>query len=50
MEAAFHEQDQQKSKLHIIIKVLQEKLFGKDKEIKRLEARITSLEAENEAF
>ncbi|MDZ8258369.1 hypothetical protein [Nostoc sp. ChiQUE01b] len=33
-----------------LIKALQEKLFGKDKEIKRLEARIASLEAENEAF
>ncbi|BAT56550.1 hypothetical protein NOS3756_55570 [Nostoc sp. NIES-3756] len=50
MEAACQEQDKQKSKLHIIIKALQEKLFGKDKEIKRLEARIASLEAENEAF
>ena len=50
LEAACHEQDQQKSKLLGLIKALQEKLFGKDKEIKRLEARIASLEAENEAF
>ncbi|BCL37115.1 hypothetical protein [Nostoc sp. MS1] len=50
LEAACHEQDQQKSKLLGLIKALQEKLFGKDKEIERLEARIASLEAENEAF
>jgi chromosome segregation ATPase len=50
LEAACNEQDQQKSKLLGLIKVLQEKLFGKDKEIKRLEARIASLKAENEAF
>ncbi|WP_341526110.1 hypothetical protein WKK05_26600 [Nostoc sp. UHCC 0302] len=50
LEAASHEQDQQKSKLLGLIKALQEKLFGKDKEIKRLEARVASLEAENEAF
>ncbi|MDZ7957106.1 MAG: hypothetical protein RMY34_04230 [Aulosira sp. DedQUE10] len=50
LEAACHEQDQQKSKLLSLIKALQEKLFGKDKEIKRLEVRIASLEAENQAF
>ncbi|MCW5317157.1 hypothetical protein GTQ43_26105 [Nostoc sp. KVJ3] len=50
LEAACHEQDQQKSKLLGLLKALQEKLFGKDKEIKRLEARVSSLEAENEAL
>lgn len=50
LEAACHKQDQQKSKLLGLIKVLQEKLFGKDKEIKRLEARIASLAVENEAL
>ncbi len=50
LEAACHEQDQQKSKLLGLIKALQEKLFGKDKEIKRLEARIASLAVENEAL
>ncbi|WP_392535158.1 hypothetical protein [Nostoc sp. C117] len=50
LEAVSHEQDQQKSKLLSLIKALQEKLFGKDKEIKRLEARVSSLEAENEAL
>ncbi|MBE8967679.1 hypothetical protein IQ277_15890 [Nostocales cyanobacterium LEGE 12452] len=50
LEAASHEQDQQKSKLLSLIKALQEKLFGKDTEIKRLEARVSSLEAENEAL
>ncbi|QKQ76513.1 hypothetical protein [Nostoc sp. TCL240-02] len=50
LEAACNEQDQQNSKLLGLLKALQEKLFGKDKEIKRLEARIASLKAENEAF
>ncbi|MBH8554274.1 hypothetical protein I8751_18260 [Nostocaceae cyanobacterium CENA357] len=50
LEAASYEQDQQKSKLLSLIKALQEKLFGKNKEIKRLEARVFSLEAENEAL
>ncbi|MBN4001426.1 hypothetical protein [Nostoc sp. LPT] len=50
LEAVYHEQDQQKSKLLGLLKALQEKLFGKDKEIKRLEARVASLEAENEAL
>ncbi|MEH2052462.1 hypothetical protein [Nostoc sp.] len=50
LEAACHEQDQQNSKLLGLLKALQEKLFGKDKEIKRLEARVSSLEAENEAL
>ncbi|WP_414564842.1 MULTISPECIES: hypothetical protein [unclassified Anabaena] len=50
LEAACHEQDQQKSKLLGLIKALQEKLFGKDKEINKLEARIASLAAENEAL
>ncbi|WP_199295701.1 hypothetical protein [Trichocoleus sp. FACHB-591] len=50
LEEACHERDQQKSKLLALLKALQEKLFGKDKEIKRLETRIASLAAENEAL
>lgn len=50
LEQACYERDQQKSKLLSLIKALQEKLFGKDKEIKRLETRIASLVAENEAL
>lgn len=50
LEEACHEQDQQKSRLLGLIKALQEKLFGKDKEIKRLETRIASLKIENEAL
>ncbi|WP_083468660.1 hypothetical protein [Nostoc piscinale] len=50
LEAACHELDQQKSKLLVLINALREKLFGKDKDIKRLEARIASLEVENEAL
>ncbi|QYO63609.1 hypothetical protein [Leptolyngbya sp. 7M] len=50
LEKACYERDQQKSKLLNLIKTLQEKLFGKDKEIRRLETRIASLEAETEAL
>lgn len=50
LEKASYEQDQQKTKLQALLKALQEKLFGKDKEIKRLEARIASLATENEAL
>ncbi|MBE9209964.1 hypothetical protein IQ244_26415 [Nostoc sp. LEGE 06077] len=50
LEAVCHEQDQQKSKLVSLLKALQEKLFGKDKEIQKLEARIGSLQVENEAL
>ncbi len=50
LEDAFDELDQQKSKLLNLIKALQEKLFGKDKELKKLEAQIAVLEAENEAL
>jgi chromosome segregation ATPase len=50
LEEACHERDQQKSRLLGLIQALQEKLFGKDKEIERLETRITSLKVENEAL
>ncbi len=50
LEASCYEREQQKSKLISIIQALQEKLFGKDKEIERLETRIASLEVENEAL
>jgi len=47
---AYNELDQQRSKLLSLIKALQEKLFGKDKDIKQLQARIALLEAENEVL
>jgi chromosome segregation ATPase len=50
LEASCYEREQQKSKLISIIQALQEKLFGKDKEIQRLETHIASLEVENEAL
>ena len=50
LEEACHERDYQKSRLLKIIKALQEKLFGKDQQIQRLETRIASLEVENEAL
>jgi chromosome segregation ATPase len=50
LEEACYQRDQQKSKLISLINALQEKLFGKDKEIKRLQTRIASLEAGNQAL
>lgn len=50
LEDSCNELDQQRSKLLNLIRSLQEKLFGKDKELKRLEIRIAALEAENEAL
>lgn len=49
-EAASKELNLKGSRLLKLIKALQEKLFGKDQEIKGLEARITSLVAENAAL
>jgi regulator of replication initiation timing len=50
LEEACYERDQQKSRLLSLIRALQGKLFGKDREIERLETRITSLKIENEAL
>ncbi|PIG91316.1 hypothetical protein [Gloeocapsopsis sp. IPPAS B-1203] len=50
IEDAYKEIHQQKSQLLRLIKVLQEKLFGKDQELQQLETRITSLSAKNEAL
>lgn len=45
-----NELDQKRSLLLNLIKTLQEKLFGKDNEVKKLETRIALLEAENQAL
>jgi chromosome segregation ATPase len=50
LEHSWHELEQERSKLFRLIKALQEQLFGRDKDLKRLEARITILETENEAL
>ncbi|WP_026733287.1 hypothetical protein [Fischerella sp. PCC 9605] len=42
--------NQERSRLAKLIKLLQEKLFGKDKEIKKLEAQVAALQARNEAL
>lgn len=47
---AYKEINQHKSQLLRIIKVLQEKLFGKDQELQQLETRMASLSVENEAL
>lgn len=50
LEQACQELDHKQSRLLNLVKALQEKLFGKDKEIAKLEARVAGLEAENEAL
>ncbi|MUL36905.1 hypothetical protein [Gloeocapsopsis dulcis] len=47
---AYKEINQHKSQLLDLIKVLQEKLFGKDQQLKQLETRMASLSVENEAL
>ena len=41
--------DVERSRFRRVIRLLQQKLFGKDQEIKQLQARITALTTENEA-
>jgi chromosome segregation ATPase len=50
LEEVRNDLGKKQSRLLQLIKALQEKLFGKDQEIKQLESRITILEAENEAL
>lgn len=50
LEEACQQRDQQQSGLRRLVKALQEKLFGKDREIQQLQTRIASLQAENEAL
>ncbi|MBD0268528.1 MAG: hypothetical protein ICV77_09570 [Cyanobacteria bacterium Co-bin8] len=50
LQAATDDVEKQKSRLLGLIRALQEKLFGKDRDIERLQARISILEAENEAL
>jgi chromosome segregation ATPase len=50
LEATCNDLGKQRSKLLGLIKALQEKLFGKDQEVKQLESRIAALEAQNEAL
>ncbi len=46
----FQELTAERSRLHRLFKILQEKLFGKDNEIKQLEAKVAALEAQNQAL
>lgn len=50
LEDSYKEISKHRSQLLRLIKVLQEKLFGKDQELRQLETRIDSLSAENEAL
>ncbi len=50
IEDSYQEISKHRSQLLHLIKVLQEKLFGKDQKLQQLETRITSLSAENEAL
>lgn len=50
IEHSYQEISQHRSQLLRLIKVLQEKLFGKDQEVRQLETRVASLLTENEAL
>jgi SMC interacting uncharacterized protein involved in chromosome segregation len=50
LEDACNDLNQQRSKLLGLIKALQEKIFGKDQEVEKLNSRIAGLEAQNEAL
>jgi chromosome segregation ATPase len=50
LQAATQEVERQKSRLLSLISALQEKLFGKDRDIEQLQKRISLLEAENEGL
>ena len=47
---AYADLGKQRSRMLNLIKALQEKLFGKDQEVKQLESRIAVLETQNEAL
>jgi len=50
LDAFCREQEIRAGKLEALIRALQQKLFGKDQRIRRLEARVNQLEIENEAL
>lgn len=50
LESMSRELAQERSKLRRLVKLFQEKLFGKDQEVKKLEAQVASLQAENESL
>jgi predicted nucleic acid-binding Zn-ribbon protein len=50
LEDACNDLGKQRSRMLSLIKALQEKLFGKDQEVKQLESRIAVLETQNEAL
>lgn len=50
IEKSFHEQERNKSRLLGLIKALQEKLFGKDRQIENLKKQISVLKVENETL
>ncbi len=50
LQTATHEAEHQRSRLLALIRVLQEKLFGKDQAIQKLQHQVSVLEAENETL
>lgn len=49
VEASHQTLDAERSRLRKVIYLLQQKLFGKDQEVKQLQAKVAALTAENEA-
>lgn len=50
VEASYRALDQERSRLRRVIRLLQEKLFGKDQEVRQLQNKVTALKTENEAL
>ena len=49
-EASYQELDEERSRLRRVIRLFQQKLFGKDQEVKQLQSQVNALKTENEAL
>ncbi len=50
VEANYQELDEERSRLRKVIRLFQQKLFGKNQEAKQLQSQVTALKTENEAL
>ena len=50
VEASYQDLDEERSRLRRVIRLFQQKLFGKDQEVKQLQGKVTALQTENEAL
>lgn len=49
-ETNYQALDEERSRLRRVIRLFQERLFGKDQEVKQLQSQVTALKTENEAL